>query len=175
MLKQGNTIHAVMAEYPSQYIRYSNGIHKMYNELIKMNTPEWRKVKVVAFVGPAGTGKSKLVRDRDPMVFNVNMNNKTEFLFNGYKNEKSILFDDFYNQVDYEYMLQILDGYRLQLNIKNGDTMAQWDTVYFTSNRTPSLWWGDGLRSMARRITELWEVLEGNTIPLTLKSKKKYD
>ena len=138
-LKKGAGLTEILLEFPTQYIRYSSGIMKMYNELTKQNTPDWRIVKVICYIGPMGSGKSKLVREQDKDVFNVNMNNKNEFLFNGYMNQKSILFDDFYNQVDYEYMLQITDGYRLQLNIKNGDMMAQWTTIYITSNKTPNL------------------------------------
>ncbi len=174
-ISQGETEDFIMQNHPSLYMRYATNIKKMILANQMRGQQTWRKLKVSVYCGKSGVGKSKLVRELHPEIYLVNTRNKTEFLFNNYKGEKQILFDDFYGEVPYTYMLQILDGYKLPLNIKNGDTCAMWDTVIFTSNKTPSLWWQSGLRNMERRINHLWEVKEGNTRPLSLKLEKKWD
>ena len=147
----------------------------MMIEQMKQSQIEYRNILCNVYVGPSGSGKSKIVREIYKDIFTVNTQNRQEFLFNNYNGEKTILFDDFYGGVSYHYMLAILDGYRLPLNIKNGDTVAMWDTVIFTSNKCPELWWENGLRNVKRRITNLWEVREGNTKPLSLETQKKWE
>ncbi len=170
------TLSQIAMEYPNQWIRYSNGIKSLWHINMQNRATDWRDIVTTVYVGESAAGKTRLVIEKTKKnLFIVNCENKTEFLFDGYKGESSILFDDFYGQIKYHYMLRILDGYRLPLNIKNGRTMALWDQIYITSNKTPALWYSSGLKSLKRRINLVYEVIEGNTSLLSLNCKKNYE
>lgn len=176
-IREGKDETYIMFFHPALYMRYANNIKRMICGAQSSHQKEWRILTVDVYCGKSGAGKSKLVRELYPDLYLVNTRNKTEFLFNGYQGEKVILFDDFYGEVPYTYMLQICDGYKLPLNIKNGDTCAMWDTVIFTSNKTPKLWWQSGLKNMTRRIDHCWEVSGGNPNPtqFSIKLEKKWE
>lgn len=172
-IKEGASLLQISFDYPGQWMRYSSGIKSLYTNWQILNAPEWRDIDVTIYVGRSGSGKTSKVSMKDTFI--VNMENKQEFMFDGYMGEKTILLDDFYGQIKYHYMLRILDGYQLPLNIKNGKSTALWTKVFITSNQTPSLWYSQGLRSLKRRITNLYEVIEGNTKLLSLATKKNYE
>lgn len=172
-IKKGKSLLEISFNFPAQWIRYSNGIKSLYSNWIILNGPEWRDITTTIYVGESGAGKTRKVPKKDTFI--VNMENKSEFIFDGYLGQKTILIDDFYGQIKYHYMLRILDGYELPLNIKNGKMIALWENVFITSNVTPTLWYSSGLRSLKRRINNLYEVREGNTIPLSLETKKSYE
>lgn len=172
-IKNGMKLGDIMINYCNLWLRYSNGIKSIYFNYKQMNAPKIRNIRVVCYVGVSGSGKTSRVPIDD--TFWVNLDNKKEFLFDGYMGEKVILLDDFDGQISYNYMLRILDRYTLPLNIKNGRMMAEWEEVYITSNVTPELWYPRGARALKRRITLLEEVIEGNTKPLSLDKKINYN
>ena len=59
----------------------------------------------------------------------------------GYMGEKTVLIDDFYGQIPFAELLNILDGHRLQLNVKGSHAYAAFDTVIITSNESPLDWY----------------------------------
>lgn len=174
-IKDGMGLVEISLEYPGQWVRYSNGIKGLWHNHLLSNAPTWRDVITTVYVGRQEAGKTILISNDD--LFRVNCENKQEFLFDGYMGEGTILLDDFYGQIKYHYMLRILDGYPLPLNIKNGRTTAVWNKIFITSNQTPALWYSAGLKSLRRRINFLYEVRKGNTelFSLGIKEKKNYE
>jgi len=86
-------------------------------------------------------------------------------MFNGYDGESNIVFDDFYGEVRYSDLLDIMDGYQQMVNVKYGHRFAQWTTVYFTSNLPPEDWYRsqfpEGISpALSRRITTVIKLNE---------------
>lgn len=137
-------IAEIKEEYPLFYCRYHRGLEKLKQD----QGEKWRSVEVTWLHGPAGCGKTRMVMEMNDVFKCDNMK-----WWDGYEGESILLLDD----VDIEdfsnrrYMLNLLDGYRLRLEIKGGHTWAKWQQVYITSNWDP----GDLLRDSAycRRVT----------------------
>jgi hypothetical protein len=57
--------------------------------------------------------------------------------WDGYDGEKSILIDEYDNQIPITRLLNLLDGYHLRLPVKGGFTYAAWTKVIITTNLNP--------------------------------------
>jgi len=161
-----------MEAMPKTYSKHIKMVDRYRAEIEKRSTRDFRKVECHIFWGAAGSGKSRRVRElTNNTVFRVNTANR-DFMFNGYDGEESILFDDFYGEVRYSDLLDIMDGYQQQVNVKYGHRYAQWTTVYFTSNKHPDSWYQNlfarGITdspALLRRITSITEMTGGYVIP----------
>lgn len=114
--------------------------------------PLHRDVKVIVFIGPSGTGKTRGAYNISPDLYS-----KPEgHWWDGYAGEKTILLDDYYGDIPYSQFLKVLDRYPLSLPQKGTFIYAQWDTVIITSNQHPRNWYPQGFTdALERRITHL--------------------
>ena len=76
--------------------------------------------------------------------------------FDNYTGQEDILLDDFYGWIKYHTLLQLLDGYLCNYQLKGSTVWKNWSRVFITSNKDPSEWYNrpewDALR---RRITTI--------------------
>lgn len=144
-----------------------NFIKEYTAALEKEETKAFREVEVTAYIGDAGTGKTRKVHEENDDVFTVNADEA--FPFDGYDGEKTILIDDFYGDIKYHSLLRILDGHQYRVNVKGSHRYARWTKVFITSNKQPSEWYKAGLTpALARRlknVTEFCHKEAGNTEP----------
>lgn len=127
-LKEGSKLSEMMINEPTLYCKYRNGLKDIAHNIEKKHRKEFRKVKVVLLTGPTGTGKTrKGMKKCDYKITDLKW-------WDGYDGEKSILIDEYDNNVPITKLLNILDGYSLRLPVKGGFTYANWDTVYITTN-----------------------------------------
>lgn len=153
---------AVAEEFPETYIRYSKGIEKLRGILASKNK-EFNKLEVIVFWGPPGSGKSRECREIDPDLYSVPEPINGSVWFDGYDGQESILLDDFYGWVKYHTLLQICDGYPMQMPIKGGFTVKKWKRVFITSNKAPEEWYTsrEEIDALRRRITSV--IYKGGT------------
>lgn len=137
----------IALEYPELFCRYTKGIYKMDS---LDHGDKWRNIKVTWLWGAPGTGKTRMVMEKDD-VFKLDYPYKW---WDGYDKESILLLDDFRfdTKIDTEYLLNLLDGYRMRLETKGSHCWAHWMEVYVTSNYPPPLEQVYGLR---RRIHEI--------------------
>ena len=170
-------MYDIMENYTGDFIRYHSGIAKMKALIDKKRLNVWREVHTTILQGEAGSGKSKYVYDKHGYenVFKIDQRlMKTDF-WGSYDGESVLLIDDFNGWIQYTYLLQILDGHPIGLNIKNGGTYANWKHVYFTSNCSMSYWYKKIGDNLARRIKSCLEVTKGNTEPLSIDKRLEKD
>lgn len=120
------------ANYMEFYCRYHRGLEKLNID----KGERWRDVHVTWLWGTAGCGKTRIVMEMD----NVYKHDGVKW-WDGYEGEDILLLDDL-DCGDFEnrkYMLNILDGYRLRLEIKGSFCYAKWSKVFITTNWDPSL------------------------------------
>jgi len=140
-------------------LRYPRGIDRIAATL-RAPTDRWFNTTVAVYWGPPGCGKSRKCREIDPDLYSVHPSTEGNTVwFDGYQYEPTILFDDFYGGIKYEYLLQLLDGYPMRVQIKGGFVQRAWTRVLFTSNRRPIEWYGGTAAALMRRITEVIEML----------------
>lgn len=169
-LMNGASLYDVMDKYTGDFVRYSSGIIKMKSLIDKKKGLNWRNVDVKVLYGQAGTGKTSYVMKKHGYenVFTLDSKWSSTSFWGDYDGEDVLLIDDFNGWIQYSYLLRVLDGHPLQLNIKGGSTYARWTKVYITSNAMGHQWYKNISKNLTRRVGECLEVTKGNTEPFVL-------
>lgn len=163
-IKEGETMLNVIEENPELYGKYRNTIKDYKFEILKQQTKTFRKVHVEVHWGEAGTGKTRHCVETHPDAYKLDFDEN--IWWDGYEGETTLIINDFYGNIKYHKLLDLLDGYQLRLPIKGGHTYANWNKVLITSNKPPEEWYHHGMtEALQRRIheTRYW----GNTKPST--------
>lgn len=173
MIKNGCTIDELKEYNITTYTKYWRAMEKLYNDEQAKSCGKFKKVEVNLMYGASGTGKTSYVFDKHGAenVYTLEQSNNDTMWFNGYNGHKVLLIDDFYGWIKYSYMLRLLDGYKMRLEVKGGFTYSNWDYIYITSNASPENWYKDGLKDLHRRIDNVLNVPEYGRI---VKENKKY-
>lgn len=174
-LHNGAEMYDIMNNYTGDYVRYTGGISKMKSLIDKKRRQRMGYVKpnVIARCGRGESGKTKEIFDKHGYenVFKISRYDDLKFMFNGYDNEKVLLMDDFDGTIPYTYLLQLLDGYPMDINVKNGVCYNFFTTIYITSNNMPHKWYYKFKWNLARRLTTCLKVCKGNTTDFTQQYK----
>ena len=152
-VKSGANLKLISDEFPSDFLRYSNGIQR----LIALN-PQRRmfKTEVYWFHGPTGTGKSKTVYE----MINFDsfyVKNPTHKWWDGYFGQDDIIIDDYRADfMKFAELLRLFDRYPMQLEVKCGTVEFTSKRIFLTSPRGPEETWAarstEDLRQLTRRI-----------------------
>lgn len=134
LLSDDNPMQKIMQEYPSQYIRYRNSLHNVWQDIIeeKVNTV-FRKLTVLYISDIPGIGKTRYVMEKHGYS-NVYRVSNYKNPFDTYKSEEVLLFEEFRDSLPIEQMLNFLDGYPLRLPARYNDKVACYTKVYIISN-----------------------------------------
>lgn len=108
-------------------------------EVDEETAPKWRDVEVIVFVGPTGVGKTRQAVSLSDNYYKLDPANS--LWFDGYNGQELLIIDDFYGYIKYGHMLQLLDGYKMRLELKGSFTYARWTKVVITSNSHPDKWY----------------------------------
>jgi len=164
MVKRGMKNVEIAQTEPATYMKFYRAIDAVRNLINQELSKKWREVKVHVLWGKAGTGKTRYIYDSTLWddIYKLDRANGESIWFDGYQGEKILLIDDFYGWIKYGLLLQLLDGYPMRLQTKGGNTWAQWETVYITSNKPWRKWYSMGdkemgtgrLEPLERRITD---------------------
>lgn len=115
-------------------------------------------IKVSVYWGLTGTGKTMSAFQEDPDLYKWSPSEGTQW-WDGYVGQKTLLIDEFDGKLKLQYLLAILDRYRLQLQVKGGFTHANWSRVIITSNLDPDGWYSEEppecRSALDRRISEV--------------------
>nr|WAE42409.1 MAG: replication associated protein [Cressdnaviricota sp.] len=132
-LKDGATLASVAFDYSQQWALHYRGFESLRRMLLPP-VPAWRELYVQWMWGTTGVGKTRAAYAIDPSLYCVRGDGTW---WDGYEDQKTILFDEFYGQIKMQDMLRWLDGYPVALPVKGGFTEARWLHVILTSNVDP--------------------------------------
>lgn len=163
MIKDGNALEEIAEIYPAQYIRYYKGIKEIKNLIDYKKLGSFKQIDVNVLYGKAGTGKTSYIYDKHGAenCYKLEKGNSDNLWFDGYNGQKVLIIDDFYGWIKYGKMLNLLDGYKMLLEIKGGTTISNWDYVYITSNNKPNQWYKQGMTpALNRRLNNVYNLKE---------------
>lgn len=162
MANAGDSTYSIINKFPNKlpYINAINQYVMLAQEEIHKTTP-FKKKNVEVLFGEAGVNKTRYVMDTYDnkeagyvYKYNFSCSDTSKMFFDGYTGQKTLLIDDFKGQILPTVILDLLDGYKLRLNIKNGHAYAKFENVIITSNDAPQTWYRHGVRkNLHRRIS----------------------
>ena len=134
LIDSGATESELADAHFGSYIRYGRGIER-YRQLRAPRVA--RAVDVYVLWGAPGTGKTRFVFEREPLLWISS--DPTLQWFDGYQGEPAALIDDFTGSIATTpaFLLRLLDRYPTKVPIKGG--FVQWvpERIYITSNQPP--------------------------------------
>lgn len=175
MIGEGKTFREVMLREPltAQHMNYARELEA------QVNAEKWgnmlREVEVEYTWGPAGCGKTSSVYDRFGFTDVYAVGNYSN-PWDAYSGEPVVMLDEFAGQIDFTFLLKVLDRYPLRLPARYADRWAGFSRVVMLSNvpledcypwvraETPEQW-----RALTRRIGVYQSMaIGGGTTPLPL-------
>lgn len=131
-MKAGTKLNEIILTETETYCRFRNGLKDVNAELVKNRTKEFRKLEVVLITGPTGCGKTRSAVESSTDYYKIEGSNLD--WFQDYNEEKTLIIDEYNNDIAITKLLGLLDGYQLRLNVKGSHTYAAWDKVFITTN-----------------------------------------
>jgi len=132
MIDENEPTIKIAQNYFSDFIRYHSGFNKYAELVAKEQTKKFRKVKCTLINGPTNTNKTRRATEYTNDYYKIQGDQLN--WFDGYQGEKTLIIDEYANDVKITRLLALLDGYQLRLPIKGGFTYARWNKVIITSN-----------------------------------------
>lgn len=144
-IDEGLSLREIGLRYPTQWIRYHNGLSSLYRLRATAYETDYRVVRKIYIHGSSGTGKSRFIYE---MGREGHLGTYWKFRgfstltpwFDGYGGENTLVLDEFRGResgIDFGFLLEILDGYPLRLPVRHGYAYAAWTTVIVISNSLP--------------------------------------
>ena len=128
-MKSGTKINEIMMDHSFMYCKYRNGLKDIAAEISRKSIPNWRDIDVEIISGPTGVGKTRgAFETLGYDAYKIEGRNLK--WFQDYNGEKAIIIDEYDNDVPITHLLNLLDGYKLRLNVKGTHTFADrdWET-----------------------------------------------
>jgi len=135
-VKAGATNSELLDEYPTQFFRYKKHIESVRKTIQESEFEEkYRHMKIVYISGVPRTGKTRFILEKYGYKNVCRVSIKYDkWLFENYKGQKVVLFDEFNSQVPITEMNEYLEGYPQDYRCRNEDRVAMNDTVIIISN-----------------------------------------
>ncbi len=132
IIDKGGTLKDIADENFQAFVQYNRGFQEYKKIIDKRLRKHFRKVKTIHIHGATGLGKTRKAMAYSDDTYKI-QGNALKW-WDGYDGEKTLVIDEYDNQINCTELLGILDGYELRLPIKGSFTYANWTTVIITSN-----------------------------------------
>ena len=137
LMANGATIAEIKRLYAANWFRYSKTIEKLRADYLLTTVNHYRELTITYMYGETRCGKTKhIMKKHGPN--NVFRMIKYGFngnpVFDGYNEQKVMLFDEFRSSIDFSEMLVYTDCYISILRARYNDKVSCYDTVYIVSN-----------------------------------------
>lgn len=132
-IKEGKTNAEIYAISPA-YMKYANSLDRIRQDIIRdKSKKQWRDIDVTYVWGVSGTGKTRTIMETHGYE-NVYRTTDYTHPFDGYTCQDVIDFEEFRSDLRISDMLQILDGYPVELGARYNNKQACFTKAYITTN-----------------------------------------
>lgn len=154
-------VDGMVRECPDLLVKYPRGF-LLANERLRKPSKDFRAKEVFVLYGPTGTGKSYYALDHYPGHYRVPPPQRGSWWFDKYEGEEEVLLDEYASDPErimpFGNLLELLDGYLIQVPYKGGYFWFKPKVIVITSNKHPRDWHPTCLwEALERRITHLFE------------------
>jgi len=120
------------------------------------------KSEVFILAGDTGVGKSRLAREQFPDAYWKPRGN----WWCGYEGQETVVIDDFYGWLPWDFLLRLTDRYPLLVETKGGMAQFVAKRIIFTSNKPYMDWYREEIDKapLERRITLYSWIATGSTV-----------
>lgn len=126
--------NAEIYDEDSYYIKYCGSLDRVRNDLLTDKYKKtWRDLEVHYIFGKSGAGKTRYVMEKYGYE-NVYRITDYDHPWDGYNNQKIVVFEEFRSSLKIQDMLNYLDGYPLSLPSRYSNRVACFDKVYIITN-----------------------------------------
>ncbi|AXL65893.1 replication-associated protein [Soft spider associated circular virus 1] len=136
---RGNSLEKVALEHPQEFIKYHRGIQRYYEIANPIQHRDF-KTRVHVFVGPPGSGKSRLANACGEVNGEIYYKPRGEW-WDGYRDQSTIVVDDFYGWLKYDELLKICDRYPYKVPVKGAYVEFTARNIFITSNEPIDNWY----------------------------------
>jgi len=154
MVIAGASFADIARAHPTTWIRYGKGVIALRAAV--MDTPRDWAADVHVFIGPTGTGKSRTAHAEGGDSRYI-LGDPAGKWWDGYAGQETVIIDDYRGEIQFTYLLKLLDRYPMQVQTKGGWTNLSAKHWFITSNLELDEWYGANvdLAPLRRRITEV--------------------
>jgi len=156
-LDQGVTLETIAVEHFSSFVRYNRGFS--FYQMLTAPKRDWT-MEILVIWGESGVGKSRYCHDNYPGGYWKSKNSGKQQFWDGYQGEDTVIIDEFYGWLPWDYLLRLTDRYPWDLDSKHGTLRCSAKTIIFTSNRHPKDWY-----DYAKLHVPEWDAVQSNGVP----------
>ena len=151
-----NTTQGIAELYPAAFIRYFRGINE-YLKHVSPVAPRSFKTLLYVYWGPQAQAKADALCKEATNIDAESIYYKPRGLWwDGYKQQRCVIVDDFYGWIKYDELLKITDRYPYKVQVKGGFEEFTSTHIWITSNVDIDEWFrfvGYKTEAIERRIT----------------------
>lgn len=133
MILAGSSIRDVAFEKPRVFVMYHRGLTALRDTIAPLPA-EQRDVKAWYLYGQSGCGKSLAAQRAFPSSATYRKDKQSHFWQKYSHQHTHLVLDDYYGSMKFCEFLNVVDGYKMILDIKGTDGFAFWTSVTITSN-----------------------------------------
>lgn len=168
-LDRDGNLYSISQNHFGQWVRYHKSFSKYISDRQRKNWRNDSRRRVTVFYGPTGTGKTRaaseicLKKVQDQYFLWGPL--QAEW-FDGYQGETYVIYDEAdKHSLRFGCLLQLLDRYPVQVQVKGGMIFWNAKVIFMTSTKHPSEWYPNkDYSQLERRIDDIYELLNDVTV-----------